>query len=175
MHMKYDSPGFRHESDTSREAADKLTTAQKNQRLALEYIRQQGLTGATIDELSEYLTKLTGKAVPPNAISGRFIELEEKGLVSKTPGRRKTRAGRAAVVYVAGSWRDHMVPPAHECAPPFEESKLDAYKAEQRAKGHGHVIPRNDGRKEGCGGINYCKTCKQTEAYFKHMEDRVNA
>lgn len=164
-----DAP-FRHESDTSRAAAEKLTTAQRNRSYAMGYIRSQGSEGATIDEVCIHLTSLLGREVPPNAISGRFIELEKQGMVSKTPMRRKTRAGRDAVVYIAGSWKDNL-PPAPKPPPP-QDSQLEVYRRGQAAYGHGHVIPRNDGRKEGCGGIHACGSCRKAKAYFDMMENK---
>lgn len=164
-------PGFRHESDTSREAADRLTTAQRNRHAALDFIRSRGLEGATIDEVCVHLSGLLGRDVPPNAISGRFIELEGQELVSKTPMRRKTRSGRNAVVYIAGSWRDNMAPPAPVTIgqPP---SQVENYKTKLRHTGHGHVIPRNDGRKEGCGGVTSCKICRMEKQYFENLEQK---
>lgn len=164
-------PGFRHESDTSREAADRLTTAQRNRHAALDFIRSRGLEGATIDEVCVHLSGLLGRDVPPNAISGRFIELEGQELVSKTPMRRKTRSGRNAVVYIAGSWRDNMAPPAPVTIgqPP---SQVENYKTKLRHTGHGHVIPRNDGRREGCGGVTSCKICRMEKQYFENLEQK---
>ena len=143
-------PGYRHESDTSREAAERcVTAAQKNRRLALDYIRAQGMDGATIDEVCVYLSKALGRQVPPNAISGRFIELEGQEVISKTPQRRKTRSGRRAVVYIAGSWKDFI--PGEGSGPVMAraepQSQVEAYKAKLRATG-------------------------QEKQYFEHLETR---
>jgi len=153
-----DAP-YRHESDTSREAAARLTTADKNRNLILDRLREQGEYGITIDEMSAWLE------VPPNAISGRFSELVEANKISKTPMRRNTRSDRAAVVYVLGGWASRL-PPAPVC-PPALDSQLEKYKAQQAAYGHGHVIPRNDGKREPCGGPSLCKVCRMARAYFE--------
>jgi hypothetical protein len=170
-------PGYRHESDTSRAAAERLTSAQKNQRAALRFIRERGLHGATIDEVCVFLSTILERQVPPNAISGRFIELEAKELISKTPQRRKTRTGRNAVVYVAGTWRDHVeAAPAPVSRPDAVQahrpSQVHVYKAKLAATGHGHVVPRNDGRKDGCGGLVSCKICRMERDYFENLKQK---
>lgn len=155
--------GYRHESDTSREAAEKLTTAQRNRALALDFIKSKGREGATIDEVCVFLSEMLGREVPPNAISGRFSELVDAGAICKTPLRRKTRSGKTAVVYYVGRWSDYVDAPQ----PP--QSQIDKYRAAQAISGHGHVIPRNDGRREGCGGPSVCRQCRQAKAYFDLM------
>lgn len=160
---------FRHESDTSREAAETLTTAQKNRKIALVYIQAQGLKGATIDEISIHLTETTGRMVPPNAISGRFSELVDAGLISKTPQRRKTRSGKNAVVYIAGSWTDHFVEPAPAVP---QETQFEAYKAKLAREGHGHVVPRGDAKRQGCGGPKSCRQCRTEKQYFDWYQAR---
>lgn len=161
--MTYDTPGYHHSSDTARHAAE-TTNAAQGRSAALEYIQAQGARGATIDEVAQRFNK------PPNAVSGRFIELEKADRISKTPMRRKTRSGKPAVVYIAGSWRD-SVPPV-PIYPPPPDSQLATYKRQQAVHGHGHVIPRNDGRKEGCGGVSLCRICRQAKAYFTLMEEK---
>lgn len=173
-------PGYRHESDTSREAAEQCTTAHKNRRIALDFIKERAADGATIDEVCVHLSKVLGRQVPPNAISGRFKELEEQGVITKTPMRRQTRSGRRAVVYLAGSWKDLMPaesrmttiqvttpPEGRMVAPP---SQVEMYKAKLRVSGHGHVIQRNDNRKEGCGGPGICRVCRMEKQYFENLE-----
>lgn len=169
-------PGFRHESDTSREAAERLTTAQRNRHIALDFIKGRGADGATIDEVCVHLSQVLARQVPPNAISGRFKELEEQRVITKTPQRRKTRSGRNAVVYVAGSWSDIMLPDSRQAPVQTPQaSRVDMYKAKLRVTGHGHVIPRNDGRREGCGGVHSCKVCRMEKAYFDNLEQKERA
>lgn len=47
----------------------------------------------TIDEVAAILAK------PPNAVCGRFNELEKESLITKTQMRRKTRSGSTATVW----------------------------------------------------------------------------
>lgn len=47
----------------------------------------------TIDEVAAILGR------PPNAVSGRFNDLEERAFIRKTEARRKTRSGVNAVVW----------------------------------------------------------------------------
>lgn len=156
---------FRHESDTSREAAKTLTTAQARRQALLDILARNGMDGITIDEFAKHLS------VAPNDISGRFTELEAVGKICKTPMRRKTRSGKAAVVYLIGKWTDYMQtdaqPPSRPEAAP---SRLAEYKALQAVNGHGHVIPRNDSKREGCGGVSICRQCKQAQSYFNAMK-----
>lgn len=174
-------PGFRHESDTSREAAEKLSSAQRNRAIALQYIKDQGLTGATIDEVCVHLSKVLSRQVPPNAISGRFIELEQQEVISKTPQRRKTRSGRNAVVYIFGSWRERALPDNQQ-APVMPKpvdntaaamaSQVSTYRAKLSVVGHGHVVPRLDGRREGCGGTARCRQCRLESEYFYNIQQK---
>lgn len=157
---------YRHESDTSREAAETLTTAKKRRRELLDLLEARGIEGVTIDEFARHLS------VAPNDISGRFSELQNKGLISKTPMRRKTRAGKSACVYVLGQWVDHAG--KHEQVISANHSKLHEYKAKLARAGHGHVVPRADGKKEGCGGVHSCRICKIEKDYFDHMANLKN-
>lgn len=151
-------PPYRHESDTSRQAAETLTTAHKYREALLNILEERGSQGITIDEFAACLS------VPPNAVSGRFSELAEASLICKTPMRRKTRSGKDAVVYLKGSWTDHAVPAQGPA------SRLDVYKTQLAIKGHGHVVPRNDGKKEGCGGPLRCRQCHIEKSYFEAMQ-----
>lgn len=161
-----ETPGYQHGSDTSRHAADTLTTAHKNRQILLDLLKRRGLEGCTIDEFAQAL------GVPPNAISGRFSELETDGKICKTPQRRKTRSGKPAVVYLLGSWVDNVLPQARIAPPPPQESLVKKYRAIQAVHGHGHVIARNDGRREGCGGPGICRICRQAKNYFTAMEEK---
>lgn len=175
--MYPDTPGYQKISDTSREAADKVAgTAERRRQMVLAYIKGCGEAGATIDETAAHFSDLKGAPVYPNAISGRFKELEELELICKTPLRRKTRSGSRAVVYLAGKWTDRVAampdPVSH---PETPASQIAIYKAKQAVHGHGYVIPRNDGTRRGCGGPSICRDCKQAKAYFEHMQAKEMA
>lgn len=163
MRATMDHPGYRHESDTSREAAETLTTAQVYRQALLDQLERRGMEGITIDEFAQAMS------VPPNAVSGRFSELANVDKICKTPMRRKTRSGKNACVYLLGKWTDHMVPAAE----PTPAEKLRDLKTKLAMTGHGHVIPRNDGKREGCGGTYSCRVCKQEKAYLEMMEGKV--
>lgn len=161
-------------SDTSREAAEKVSNSAGIRAMVLAHIKAEGRAGATIDEVAIYLSDALGRMVAPGTASARVKELEDAGAICKTPERRKTRSGRNAVVYLAGRWTDYAVPQGgpetHGAAEKQKQSRLAEYKARQAQYGHGHVIPRNDARKEGCGGPSICKQCRQVKLYFEAME-----
>lgn len=83
-------------SETSKEAAQgmrKLAPSYEEQ--VLDFIRAQGLWGATADEclVALGLTHQNGSA--------RVSVLAKKGQIVRTDRKRVTRAGRKAFVYVA--------------------------------------------------------------------------
>lgn len=176
-------PPYRHESDTSRIAAESVKNHEAQVELAYEFIRDRGTYGATGDEIAEYLTEFTGRDVYTNTASARLNQLltATPPRITKTPMRRNTRAGRPAVVHIAGaSWAallpDHVPPPPPAearpvgvvlppCAPP-PPSQLAVLRQRLALTGHGHVVPRIDGSKQGCGGVYACKSCRQEKAYF---------
>ena len=83
-------------SDTSREAAESIKEAAPSyEEKVLDYIRSQGLWGATADEclVALGLTHQNGSA--------RVSTLAKHGRIYKTNRTRKTRSGRNAAVYCA--------------------------------------------------------------------------
>ena len=89
------TPGHQSHSETSRTAAEELSTGETQRKALLEDIDIHRASGRTGDELSEHF------ATAPGTISARLIELEDAGLVIKTAMKRKTRANRPAFVYVS--------------------------------------------------------------------------
>lgn len=167
---------YRHESDTSREAAESVSRgrAQKDREIVLNFIRDQGDSGATIDEVAVFLTGLAGYEVAPGTASARISDLLEAGSISKTPIRRKTRRGKPACVHVAGKWSDFMKIPETATVPkspyaPVEDRRLTIFKDTQGRIGHGHVLPRHDNKKEGCGGVKICRSCSQAKQYYDFL------
>lgn len=83
-------------SETSLEASESVRPSAAYMRnVVLRMIKLNGETGATCDEV-EAVTGFIHQTC-----SARFRELELKGLIKKTDGKRQTRRGRNAVVYVA--------------------------------------------------------------------------
>lgn len=172
---------FQHTSDTSRAAAEALAVGpnrRRNNEKVLAFIRDRGDDGATIDEIAVHFD------IVPGTASARIDDLLTLGLISKTPLRRKTRSGRNACVHVFGSWADKVLttPVAaqvgksymaeSENPEPKTDSKLDEFKKRLARTGHGHVIPRADGSKQGCGGPSICTPCRIERDYFARMEGR---
>jgi predicted ArsR family transcriptional regulator len=84
--------------DTTLEAFQHGITSGKFQGDAariLAFVKLQGGRGATADEAGAYLN------IPHPADASRMTELSAAGDVVRTEERRRTRAGRAAAVYVA--------------------------------------------------------------------------
>lgn len=97
-----ETPGFQAHSDTSREAAEKLS-ADTLRQAVLEDIALWERHGRTGDELSEQF------GTAPGTISARLIELERAGNVIKTAQKRRTTARRHAFVYVAAQfWAEDL-------------------------------------------------------------------
>jgi hypothetical protein len=63
--------------------------------LVLRRISAAGGQGATLDEVCEALAK------PPNALSGRIVELRARGRIVDSGRRRPTRSGSMAAVWIA--------------------------------------------------------------------------
>lgn len=98
MHTPYQK-----HSETSRESAEKLSTADSLRSSILEVISSRFNLGMTGDELS------INFSIAPGTISARLIELERSGKIIKTKMRRLTQAKRNAFVYVAAQhWHEHM-------------------------------------------------------------------
>jgi hypothetical protein len=88
-------PAQRH-SHTSVAAAEMAAGgAETERRRVLEYIRAQGVAGATDDEVQQAL------GMPGNTQRPRRRELQKAGLVRITPRTRMTASGRMASVWVA--------------------------------------------------------------------------
>ena len=80
--------------DTSVQA-DRRVKKERDRRLVLGYVQAAREYGITLDEACVILER------EPNQISGRFTELAKEGLIIATDGRRLTRTGSPARVWVA--------------------------------------------------------------------------
>lgn len=176
-----DAP-YRHESDTSRSAAEAVNPRVKSDEEAVfQFIKSRGEQGATIDEISVWMSEESGVAIPPGTASARVSGLLDNRRISKTPMRRRTRAGRDAVVHIAGTWSESITSDqtlerngiTHRRGEALEA--VAKFKSGQAAFGHGHVVSRADGRREGCGGPRVCRTCSQASNYLKFLEQKVEA
>lgn len=180
-----DAP-YRHESDTSRQAAEGVSRHLKSDNeIVLDFIKSRGQQGATIDEVAVYLTAISDndREVPIGTASARINGLLKEKSITKTPMKRKTRSGYTAVVHIVGTWVDNIV---HE-SPDLDASErqhriaeaelaMKKFKSGQSVFGHGHVVDRNDGRKEGCGGPRnkICRTCSQAEQYMALLQEKLD-
>ena len=97
-------------SETSKAAADagRSWAATERERV-LRFLRRRGWTGATDEEI-QY-----GLPMQPNTQRPRRVELVRAGTVEDSGRRRRTRAGRQAVVWVvAGAMSKRRVVPARK-------------------------------------------------------------
>lgn len=91
---------FQSHSATSKEAAEKNTTATQIRDQIRRMIKASGFVGLTNDEISAQYNK-TGSMFSP-----RLIELERDGSVVKLAQTRTTRSGRQANIYVCPEYID---------------------------------------------------------------------
>lgn len=108
-----ETPGYVEGSETSREAATRLTPKEELHSTILTYMGQQtvitlngqrytvgmeqGLTG---DEALVACQELLGRTFDRGTIAARFTELKHEGLIVETAGRRPSLRGRSAAVHV---------------------------------------------------------------------------
>lgn len=95
-----DTPGFQAHSDTSREAAARLQSAESMEKdiFAVLDAYDSGWTG---DELAEYLDTRGHAGVQTGTIAARLRGLELKGMAVKTKETRPTRSNRQAHVWLS--------------------------------------------------------------------------
>lgn len=89
-----DAPFVSH-SDTSREAAERISPANKMRAQVLAVIKVAGHAGMTDEEVQ------TALAMNPSTQRPRRIELVQRGLVFDTGDWRLTKSGRKATVWAA--------------------------------------------------------------------------
>lgn len=88
----------RHKNNPRSGAAMQRVSVRSWQLKVIEFVKQCGVHGATLDEACEFYRAM------PNQLSGRFCELVRDGVIVKTARTRNTRTGSEATVYVvAGS------------------------------------------------------------------------
>ncbi len=92
------APGYARGSDTSKEAADKLT-----QRTVIHEAILRALTvnsqGLIVDDAKRFLESYMGRKFDRSTIAARFTELEKLGRIIMTDEKQKTPMGRNAHVY----------------------------------------------------------------------------
>ena len=95
------SPGFAANSDTSREAADRLTSKDELQGFILNYLQHSCIyTGSTVDEAKERCESHFERTFDRSTIAARFTELTEAGQIVLTAEKRLTPRRRKAGVYL---------------------------------------------------------------------------
>lgn len=92
------TPPHQMDSDTSEAAAHQIKSSALTQRQRVhQYIKEQGDLGATDNEIQIALDMISNTEQP------RRRELVLKGQIMDSGHRRKTKAGRMAVVWVAAN------------------------------------------------------------------------
>lgn len=97
------SAPYQKHSETSREAAEKLYSAENLRAQILDEIRHRKADGRTGDELSEWF------GLAPGTISARLIELERAGDIVRLDQTRKTQSNRKAYIYIAKEFVDNSM------------------------------------------------------------------
>lgn len=87
-------------------------------------------------------------------------------IIAQNTTRRTYGAGR--LTGNLGSARDVAAPPPAHQAASTGGSSVGALKDREARHGHGHVVPRTDGRKL-CNGPSSCKACKQLKEYLERI------
>jgi hypothetical protein len=93
------TPGYQRDSETSREAAEKLNPKKYIQQ-TLDFLAERGSYGATADELAQHLEAINGRVIANTTAGARLTELLAAGKIAKSGIRRMTRYGRAAEAMV---------------------------------------------------------------------------
>lgn len=98
---------YQKHSETSKQAAERNTTAANIRSEVLDIIINSHFEGCISDEIAEMMDKV------PNIIASRLQELETAGLVVRLEATRKTRSKRNANIYVGRNYvegRDTLAP-----------------------------------------------------------------
>lgn len=100
--MNYpNSPGYARNSDTSREAADRLTSKKALVDLIVNYLEHHQIyDGSTVDEAVVFCQQHLERKFDRSTIAARFTELEAQGVIVRTNDTRQSARGRRAAVYV---------------------------------------------------------------------------
>lgn len=112
------TPGFQAHSDTSREAAERLTTAE-DMESRIYALLDTYESGWTCDELAAYLSEHGYPSIQAGTVSARLRGLETKGRAVQSLETRQTRANRPAHVwYSARLAKLFLVQPAASAPAP---------------------------------------------------------
>ena len=86
-----------HDPKTSWEAAEKVDT-NRLERVVLKAIQAHGESGATHDQIFQYLSMRFKDAYREGSITPRYATLERKGFIKRDGTTRKGKAGRSQLV-----------------------------------------------------------------------------
>ena len=93
------SPGYAKGSETSREAAQRLTSRDAIAEIVLSAVDSSGKFGVTVDEVRPKVEASLGTK-ERTSIAARFTELEAQGLIRKA-GKRDNGRGRNVNYYIS--------------------------------------------------------------------------
>lgn len=91
-------PGFQKNSDTSREAAKRLTSRESIETEVIKLVEESGAHGVTVDEARDIIQRRLGREFERTSIGARFTELESQGRIVKA-GQRNNGRGRNVNYY----------------------------------------------------------------------------
>lgn len=94
------SPGFAAGSETSQEAAERLTSKDELCGLIKRHLLEQVYNGSTVDEAKVYCEAQAGRDFDRSTVAARFTELTEAGEIALSTEKRLTPKRRNAGVYL---------------------------------------------------------------------------
>lgn len=119
--MYPDTPGHAAGSQTSKAAAEQLTSKTFLQEKILFFASSQAGNGTTVDEAKQFCETAARRLYDRSTIAARFLELEVDGKLTRSIETRPTpRKRQASVYYLAGK-----VPADVVIAVPSSRRKID--------------------------------------------------
>lgn len=93
-------PGYARDSETSRVAAERLTSHEAIYDTCLQFILDAGHYGATVDDAWKHCEAEHRKTYDRTTIGARFTKMLKDGKIVKTELTRPTRHDRPATVHI---------------------------------------------------------------------------
>ena len=99
--MNYpDNPGYAQKSETSKQAASRLTCQSELHILILSELSDHGATGLIVDEALPIVINKMQRHFDRSTVAARFTEMKIMGLIETSDLTRLTPKNRSASVFV---------------------------------------------------------------------------
>ncbi len=93
------SPGYAKGSDTSKAAAESLSTHGELSFAVLRAVRNAGSIGIIVDDAKALVEDELGRSFDRSTVAARFTELKAQEMIEETDQRRMTPRDRMATVF----------------------------------------------------------------------------